>query len=425
MPDPLDVRRREILAAAGLLFAAPAAAATPPVSAERAAVRAHATLARERSRRVRELALARTVGAHPDAAALGEHVASAFGALVAVDTVLLLSPEQQAAPEVQRVLADASAAVATAVLGMRAGLAEVASRVDPEAFAAALGAAEQEALALAPSGRSRRRLGRGFARMREQLARAPAGEVLRELLARMDHVEALAAGLREPGARRRAFGPDHDATEARLLAAGAAWAAADPDTPGADPEPSGREAQVVLGALLLGLGITAAGVLTVLAIQSLYCPCLAILLLLGAGAAFALLGGPGILLLNGPESRPEPRGWVTEVTVPRDGRWTDPGIRLDAWVTYHLEAEEVEIGSGAPTDGSPTGNPLLDAGPEAPAPGLPLGAVVARTDGRDVRLVGRRLALRGIGGALELAVNEPASASTRGFLVRIHEIARV
>lgn len=109
-------------------------------------------------------------------------------------------------------------------------------------------------------------------------------------------------------------------------------------------------------------------------------------------------------------AEPDTRVEVTldMIGLTRDGVWFAAGIRLAVASTYRLRAV-----ASSPEERSPAGNPAQPAGVDAPAPSLPLGAVLGRV-GELVFVIGDEYELGGVWGDLELAVNAPPAPAGAG-----------
>jgi len=391
--DSAILRRRDLLAAVGVaMLAVPASAEAGapamvrPSSPERLAIRARVEEGRRRIHLSREEARRRAAipAVEGRGAMLGDHLGEAFAAIGAVDAVATLAPEEQAAPEVQDLLHDAAMMMATAVLGIRPTLEEVARLPADVRLDAALDGAEAQVLTLIPAARGRRRMRRGAARLRERLAAGSAAEVARELLTRIAGLEAR--------------------VEAMLDSEG---------------RPSEMSALRNLGTLLLGLGVTAGAVLTIWGVMvAIECWCTGALIILLGVTVFWALAGPGWALIARANRIERGTGALWTGSILDDGQWHATDLTLEATVRYRIDAAGIDPVTGELATWSPVGDPLADAGPASPYPFAPLGAVVARV-GEERWVVGERLALSGCAGALELAVAAPSAMKVFGRCFRV------
>lgn len=181
----------------------------------------------------------------------------------------------------------------------------------------------------------------------------------------------------------------------------------------------------VAGAIMLGIGVSTGDFgLTIVALFVLT-PAV-----VGLVVVLILLIASGIADTRLPEERPEPRPEIerpaeVEVdgpsvvlvarTISSGEGWVRTGISLAADGSYQLSA--VALGESPP----PTGDANIIAGDDAPYPGLPLGAVLARY-GESTRIVGEMIFLVDAAGDLAIAVNEGPTAKPRVFRVKLETL---
>lgn len=226
-------------------------------------------------------------------------------AILGVNVALSAPVRVQVHPDVQRSLrrdlatvGEQSAVLAEALRAARAGADTLAADPGLRDDALAVVAAELGGDDL-PSPVADR-LARGLGRLGWDLRRRPLGAVIDEHLAAYDRLAAL---VDDPDAAARALRVDDPETRAAL---------ADLDA-GPEADPSPPTAQVIAGALVLGLGIASGLVVAGLGVATIWCPCVGVpLLVVGALMIYASWTGGRRLLGVGPTflTLTATQGWV-------------------------------------------------------------------------------------------------------------------
>jgi hypothetical protein len=435
--------RREFLQGTALTAAVGVAAFTPRVaSADSNRLSAFAAGLRGRQGELRQQYLDSVYDDRPASAdrALNPHIqalAAGFGAVSTIKDIQELPPEEQAHPEIQRLIGDSATAVGASNFHTRELLEAFLASDDPNRENHLRAAVRGVRLSLPewPTREGRKNLMVGPLLELERETR-PGALVRRveRLVGRLKKVERVTAELEardEPAllvtdpevAARAEAGRQRWADELGDAVADDAAEAAVDELPEERPKPKKRTLKLA-GILILSIGCSIGGILVLTGLCVVACgaPAGIIVMLLGVAIVgvslwmgLSLLKKAGKLTERADPEPPEQYARTERVEMPVHGAegWVETGIQREEGRQLVVRGSGLVRARGAwMADADGNGE---TAGFDALVPGAPFGALVGCV-GDDRFFIGSEgLVPAGPAGALRLAVNQAAPHAPRGY----------